>query len=166
MKARYLTLVTIILLTLALTAGCAQPIKKPAEEGANRAAEKAQQDTEKIGDKAQQNLPIADMRTLQEVAADDPYTKGCLSCHKVDNGTDRTLKTTMNKISDHPTVPSNVTIKNCLDCHRKKPERLAKLQLGLHRAHIKSKTFHPKLKGTCVSCHKFKGNGDIQVKGQ
>ncbi|MDA8236061.1 MAG: hypothetical protein M0Z31_14955 [Clostridia bacterium] len=166
MKMRYFYLLTVFLLALTLTAGCTQPIKKPAEEGANRAAEETRQGTEKLTDKAQENLPVADLRTLQEVAADDKYTKGCLSCHKVDNGQDRTLKTTMKKFKKHPPVASNATIKNCLSCHRKKPARLAKLQLKLHQAHAKSETFYPKLKGTCVSCHKIKDNGDIQVKGE
>jgi len=166
MFKRYLGIILVPLLALTLTAGCTTPAKKQAQEGTNRAAEETRKAAEKTSDKAQQNLPAADMRTLQEVAADDKYTKGCGSCHVVKDNEDRTLKTYMKRIEEHQPLPDNVTIKDCLTCHRKDQERLAKLQQGLHQVHAKSKIFHPKLKATCVSCHSITNDGDIKVKGE
>ena len=110
-------------------------------------------------------MESADMRHLGRVAAEDPF-RDCNSCHKNKGDKDYSLETEVKRISDHPPVQANATLRSCLaaDCHGNGDLRN---QFGktLHKKHAESRIFRPVLKGSCVSCHKLEKNGSIVLKG-
>lgn len=139
-----------ILLTLALIMGSGCSPKQEAKKNVNEAQQKTSN--------------VVDNRTMTTWAKEDKYKNGCADCHK--KGDAKTsLKAKVAGFGEHPTVPDDVTIKTCLNCHKKSPEALSKITNRLHKAHGNSSSFRPKYNGSCVSCHGLKDNGEIYIKG-
>jgi cytochrome c553 len=138
---------TILLVTVVLAAGC-QTAKKPEPAPKNQ--------TEKQTNAA---------TTLLGAAEKDPYTNGCVSCHKKEGDVDRSLPAYVQKISGHPEV-KETTVNACYVCHdSKKNFGLYKQFLrGLHKVHWGSETFYGKQNGQCYSCHTVETNGVSGIK--
>lgn len=121
--------------------------------------------TEKKPVPKQQNKAAAATATLIEAAGKDPYTNGCVSCHKKEGDVDRTLSEYVKRIKGHQQVTGN-SVSTCYGCHeaQKNYEWYTKFFRGIHRAHWKSEIFYTKSKGQCYSCHTVESNGVSGIK--
>lgn len=143
MVRRILILCSVLLFTLVAGAGCSQE-KKPVPE---------------------ENSASAKYTTLSEAAADDPYPKGCVSCHKKTSDVDRSLPVYVKRIEGHPDV-SESTITACYKCHEAEKDynKYKAFYRGIHEAHWKSTAFYGQSKGQCYSCHTVESNGVSGLK--
>lgn len=147
MKRRIYLLATMFLMMAMVAAGCSTA-KKP---------EPAPKSTPKT-----QSTAAA---TLFDAAGKDPYTNGCVSCHKKEGDVDRSLPAYVKRIAGHPDVKES-TVNACYVCHdpQKKFNLYKRFVRGMHKTHWGSDTFYGKLKGQCYSCHTVETNGVSGIK--
>lgn len=147
MKRCVFMLVTAFVVPLLILAGC-QTAKKPAP----------QPDTGDTG----QNTAAA---TLMELAGRDPFTEGCVSCHKKKQDVDRSLPAYVKRIEGHPEVRESA-VNACYNCHepQKNYSLYKKFYQGMHKVHWESDIFYAKQKGQCFSCHTVEKNGVSGIK--
>lgn len=95
---------------------------------------------------------------------EDQAPQGCASCHKKTDDKDYRLSAEVKGIANHPSVPENATVKDCVTCHAKGSAR--PLDTILHRVHlVEGKHYTDRYGKNCLNCHKVLDNGKIRVKG-
>jgi len=147
MKRRVILLTVAFLISLLVLGGC-QTAKKPAPKPNTGNTTKT-----------------TSAATLMELAASDPYSDGCVSCHKKTKDVDRSLPTYVKRIAGHPEVRES-TVNACYYCHeaQKNYSLYKRFYQGLHKIHWGSDTFYTKQKAQCFSCHSVEKNGVAGIK--
>jgi len=99
----------------------------------------------------------------EELAIRDNAPEGCATCHVKKDDKDYTLAAEVKQFPNHPTLPPDATVKNCVACHGPTSER----PLGriLHVGHLKGNVYPKKYDSNCINCHRMADNGDMAVKG-
>ncbi|HEY3314340.1 MAG TPA: hypothetical protein VGL40_03525 [Bacillota bacterium] len=107
-------------------------------------------------------------KPVVQIPPPDVAPNGCSDCHKKEADKDYTLAAEAKKANpSHPAVSATATVKDCVVCHGGAGKSGAKpFRTFLHKAHLNSQNFGPKLHGYCNSCHAMDANtGLISVKG-
>lgn len=95
---------------------------------------------------------------------EDQAPQGCPSCHKKTDDKDYRLSTEVKGIANHPTVPEDATVKDCMPCHGDQSERPFKKVL--HRVHIvEGQHYTDRYDKNCINCHQIGDDGTVTVKG-
>lgn len=144
-----LYLLMVALMTVSLAAGCSSKstqTPQPTQTSTGQTATPAPAATAKV---------VVDIKNQKN---------GCADCHapgstvKKPDGTtiDTSLSAEVKNLSGHPPVDANATVKVCLDCHNKSPEKKQAIANKLHDVHLNSKPFTVTYKQTCSGCHDMK----------
>jgi len=107
-------------------------------------------------------------KPVVQIPPPDVAPNGCADCHKVEGSNDYTLPAEAKKANpSHPPLPATATVNDCIKCHGGSGKSGAKpFNTFLHKAHLTSQVFSPKLHGYCNSCHVMNPDtGLITVKG-
>ncbi len=95
---------------------------------------------------------------LPGVVSPDPFTKGCVDCHKPQTGgTDYRLNVSLKQVPKHPDVASLVrnVPTDCAICHKAGTAAKA-LGVVVHKSHYEARgesAFVKTYGGECLSCH-------------
>ncbi|MHB0884909.1 MAG: hypothetical protein ACYC41_03405 [Bacillota bacterium] len=107
-------------------------------------------------------------KPVVQIPPPDVAPNGCADCHKKEGDKDYTLSAEAKKANpNHVPLPATATVTDCDTCHGAPGKNGAKpFETWIHKVHLNSQTFSPKLKGYCNSCHVLNATtGLIDVKG-
>lgn len=107
-------------------------------------------------------------KPVAQIPPPDVAPNGCADCHKKEGDKDYTLAAEAKKANpNHVPVPATATVNDCIKCHGGAGKSGAKpFNTFLHKAHLTSQIFGPRLKGYCNSCHVMNADtGFMTIKG-
>lgn len=95
---------------------------------------------------------------------EDQAPNGCPSCHQKEGDQDYRLSTEIKNIANHPPVPEEAQVKDCMPCHGAQSDRpFTKI---MHRVHlVEGEHYTDRYDRNCINCHTISDQGEVKVKG-